>query len=307
MNRLAVMTIFMFFGCQFAVAAEPEQQARDLNAIRASLDSYVAAYNRGDAKAAAHHWSDTGEWISPAGDRVQGREAVEKAMGDFFSNNKGVKIEALDHSVRLVTSDVAVAEGTARVIGPDQPPSDSTYIAICVQREGKWQLDSVRETSLPGSTPARVPLEELAWMVGQWVDQSAESTVETSVTWTKNKSFLSCSFKVSVPEMADLEGTQVIGWDPTAGKIRSWMFDSDGGFGEGVWTRKDNRWTVKFTQVLSDGRKASATNIYTCVDADHYTWQSIGRQIDGQFAPNIDEVSVVRKEASQPVPAGNEK
>lgn len=50
--------------------------------------------------------------------------------------------------------------------------------------------------------------------------------------------FCSCSFKVSVPSMDDLEGTQVIGWDPAAGTIRSWMFDSDGGFGEGTWSKK---------------------------------------------------------------------
>ena len=48
--------------------------------------------------------------------------------------------------------------------------------------------------------------------------------------------------------MDDLEGTQVIGWDPAAGTIRSWMFDSDGGFGEGTWSKKDNSWIVKFSQ-----------------------------------------------------------
>ena len=69
--------------------------------------------------------------------------------------------------------------------------------------------------------------------------------------------------------MDDLEGTQVIGWDPAAGTIRSWMFDSDGGFGEGIWSKKDNSWIVKFSQVLPDGRKASATNIYTLDRCEH--------------------------------------
>ena len=106
-------------------------------------------------------------------------------------------------------------------------------------------------------------------MVGEWTDQSPDATIESNVTWTKNKTFLSYAFKASVPGMDDLEGTQVIGWDPEAGTIRSWMFDSDGGFGEGIWSKKDNCWIVKFSQVLPDGRKASATNIYTLVDAKH--------------------------------------
>jgi hypothetical protein len=55
---------------------------------------------------------------------------------------------------------------------------------------------------------------------------------------------------------------------------------------------------VKFSQVLPDGRKASATNIYTLVDANTCTWKSIGRNVDGEFLPNIDEVKLVRKTAS---------
>ncbi len=98
--------------------------------------------------------------------------------------------------------------------------------------------------------------------------------------------------------MDDLEGTQVIGWDPAAGTIRSWMFDSDGGFGEGTWSKKGNSWIVKFSQVLPDGRKASATNIYTLIDANTFTWKSIGRKVDGEFLPNVEEVKMVRKTAS---------
>jgi hypothetical protein len=137
------------------------------------------------------------------------------------------------------------------------------------------------------------------------VDASPDSTVETTVSWTKNKAFLSSTFRVSVPGMDDLEGTQVIGWDPTTETFHSWMFDSDSGFGEGIWKSHNDRWVVKFKQVLPDGRKASATNIYKLVDDDHYTWQSIGREVDGQFAPNIEEVNVVRKSAEEKPTAKN--
>jgi hypothetical protein len=135
----------------------------------------------------------------------------------------------------------------------------------------------------------------LAWLVGQWTDDSPNATVGATVSWTKNKSFLSYSFKASAPGMDDLEGTQVIGWDPAAGTIRSWMFDSDGGFGEGTWSKKGNSWIVKFHQVMPDGRKASATNIYTLLDSNTITWKSIGRKVDGEFLPNVEEVKMVRK------------
>ena len=170
-----------------------------------------------------------------------------------------------------------------------------------MKKDGQWKLDSVRETDVPEAPAASSPLQDLAWLVGEWIDDSPDATIAATVTWTKNKTFLNYAFKASAPGMDDLEGTQVIGWDPAAGTIRSWMFDSDGGFGEGIWSKKDNSWIVKFSQVLPDGRKASATNIYTLVDANTFTWKSIGRKVDEEFLPNVEEVKMVRKTASDVV------
>ena len=220
-------------------------------------------------------------------------------MQALFAENKGVRIEVLHPSIRIVSPDVAVEEGTVRVIRPAEPPSDSTYLAVHVKKDGQWKLDSVHETDVPDAPAASSPLQDLAWLVGEWIDESPDATVEATVTWTKNKTFLNYAFKASAPGMDDLEGTQVIGWDPAAGTIRSWMFDSDGGFGEGTWSKKDNSWIVKFSQVLPDGRKASATNIYTLVDGNTFTWKSIGRKVDGEFLPNVEEVKMVRKTASE--------
>jgi uncharacterized protein (TIGR02246 family) len=313
MNRWIPGVLALSLGCPLAIAqSDPDGKGPaaaeadgDLEAIHAAVDSYVEAYNRGDAEAVARHWSEKGEWVSPLGERIVGREAIAKAMAVFFAAEKGAKIEVIDPKVRLITADAAIEEGTARVMEPGQPPSDSTYIAIHVKQEGKWKLDSVRETEIPAAESAESKLEQLDWMAGDWIDTSPDSTVETTVKWTKNKAFLTATFRISVPGMDDLEGTQVIGWDPTTETIRSWMFDSDGGFGEGTWKKHDNRWIVKFKQVLADGRKASSTNIYKFVDADHYTWQSIGREVDGQFAPNIEEVEVVRKGAQITSPPEN--
>lgn len=285
-----------------AHAAEKKPANRsEEDVIRTTVDSYVAAYNRGDAKAVATHWCETADWISPSGQRFQGRQAIQNEMQSLFAENRDVRIEVIDPSIRLISSDVAMEEGIVRVIRPAELPSDSTYLAIHVKQNGQWKLDSVRETEVPATPAASPQLEELAWLVGEWIDQSPDATVESSVTWTKNKTFLSYAFKVSAPGMEDLEGTQVIGWDPAAGAVRSWMFDSDGGLGEGVWSKKGNGWIVKFSQVLPDGRKASATNMYTLLDANTFTWKSVGRKLDGEFLPNTGEVTVVRKTANPPV------
>jgi uncharacterized protein (TIGR02246 family) len=295
---VVVAALLILVVSTYAAAKNKPGETSDETAIRATVESYTAAYNRGDAKAVAAHWSDSGEWISPSGQRFQGLVAIEKELQTLFDENQGVRIEVMNPTIRILSADSAIEEGTVRVIRPAEPPSESTYLAVHVKKGGQWKLAAVRETDVPETPVPSSPLQDLAWLAGEWTDDSPDAAVGATVTWTKNKSFLNYSFKASAPGMDDLEGTQVIGWDPAAGTIRSWMFDSDGGFGEGTWSKKGDSWIVRFSQVLPDGRKASATNIYTLVDGNTFTWKSIGRKVDGEFLPNVDEVKIVRKTAS---------
>jgi hypothetical protein len=80
-----------------------------------------------------------------------------------------------------------------------------------------------------------------------------------------------------------------------AGRIRSWIFDSEGGFGEGVWQRDGNQWTVQYKSTQADGSQSSSTNVYTLLDDHTFTWKSVDRQVDGQLQPDIVEVPVYRQ------------
>jgi hypothetical protein len=132
-------------------------------------------------------------------------------------------------------------------------------------------------------------------MVGKWADTSDQGRIESSCRWTTNHNFLVQSFKVFEPQgHADFEGTQVIGWDPHAQAIRSWLFDSNGGFGAGRWQKEEGRWTVQSLHVLPDGRRGSATSIYEIVDDKTIRYRSSGRQVDGELMPSIGPVTVAR-------------
>ncbi len=155
--------------------------------------------------------------------------------------------------------------------------------------------------------PQASPLEELDWMVGQWVDQGEDSTITTTCSWALNRKFLTRSFSVEIEGHLSLEGTQFVGWDPIAKEIRSWTFDSEGGVGQGRWIRDGDRWLVKMSFVLAGGERASAVNVITYVDEDTLRWQSISREIDGELQPSIPEVTVVRQKADEPKPEQAEK
>ncbi|HVX11516.1 MAG TPA: SgcJ/EcaC family oxidoreductase [Pirellulales bacterium] len=281
--------------------ADDDRPDNDVQQIEAEVAAYVEAFNAKDAAALAQHWSERGVYVRPSdGARLVGREAIQKEFATTFADRPDAVLAVKVETIRFVTSEVAIEEGTALVTSaPDTIPSRTDYTAVHVKRDGEWQIDSIRETQLPESDDsASDRLAELAWLVGDWNDQSPDASLETKVTWTKNKTFLSYSFKISTSNVDELEGTQIVGWDPVLKVIRSWMFDSEGGFGEGVWSRDGDRWLVKFQQILADGRTASSTNVYTQVDADTFTWQSIGREVDGEFLPNVAAVTLVRKAAA---------
>jgi len=170
---------------------------------------------------------------------------------------------------------------------------ESTYTAVNVRRNGVWYVDSVRETDLPTS-PAPAAnfdgLKDLSWMIGEWSNQEGDATVEAKCKWSKNKSFITRQFSIWIKDELEVSGIQVIAYDASVGKIKSWMSDSDGGVAEGIWSRKGNTWSVQTSAVMSDGSKGSAVH---ALDRE-FTWQSVSRELDGEILPNIKAVKVVR-------------
>ena len=170
-------------------------------------------------------------------------------------------------------------------------------IATTIPKADADQQESVAQGSIEVSETSA--LNELAWMVGTWVDPGEDATITTDCSWTHGGKFLSRSFSVMTDGTVALEGTQLIGWDPIENQIRSWTFDSAGGFGTGQWTRDGDRWLVKTSFVLASGERASAINVITYVDQDTLRWQSTNREIAGELQPNIPEVTVVRQQSKE--------
>jgi uncharacterized protein (TIGR02246 family) len=269
------------------------QAGEEETIIRKTVESYVASFNAGDAAALAELWARDAEFITPSGETVQGREQILKSFETFFKENEGAKLEVDIASIRAEDTNTIIEEGTARVTFPDESVSETNYVARYAKQDDKWLMTNVRESDKAPSHYEQ--LKGLEWMIGEWIDRDEKSSVRTTCKWTKNKNFISRSFAVSFNDQIDLEGTQVIGWDPSRQVIRSWMFDSDGGFGVGVWSPKGNRWTIRALRVLPDGRKASAVNVLTYVDENTFTWASTGREVDGEILPNLGPITVVRR------------
>lgn len=295
-RRVMLTVAMMAWSLATAIGAEVDRESADEAAIHKAVEAYVAAFNQADAKALAALWAPEAVYTNPlSGEQVVGREAIEEQFAAIFAEAKGAKLEATTVSIGFVSPNVAVEQGTAKVIRPDQTPEESQYTAVYVKREGQWLLDRVTEETVPVVTSHFEQLKDLEWMVGSWVDQDDEATVVTECSWTRNNNFLTRSFIVQVRDRIDMAGMQIIGWDPAAKRIRSWVFDSDGGFGQATWNKKGNRWYIQQSGVLPDGRKSSSVNIITYVDDNTCTLQSVNRTVDGELLPNIEEVQITKR------------
>jgi uncharacterized protein (TIGR02246 family) len=296
MKRLICTVVMAASSVASAGAARADDQASMEAAIGKAVESYVVAFNQGDAKALAALWGPDAVYTNPlSGEQVVGREAIEQQFAAIFAEVKGVKLEATTDAIQFVSPNVAIEHGTATVIRPDQEPEESEYTAVYVKRDGQWLLDRVTEEELPVVTSHYEQLKDLEWMVGSWIDQDDEATVVTQCDWTRNNNFLTRSFTVQIRDRVDMAGMQIIGWDPAANRIRSWVFDSDGGFGEATWKKQDNRWYIQQSGVLPDGRKSSAVQIITYVDDNTCTLQSVNRTVDGEVLPNVEEVTITKQ------------
>lgn len=275
-------------------------QAEDEAAIRKSVASYVAAFNRRDAKSIAALWTPNAVYTNRVtGDQVTGRQSIEQELVAVFEEFKDTKLEVTVNSVQFMSPSVAVEKGVARVIRLGAEPDETVYSSVYVKSDGSWLLDHMSEEPKQVLRSNYQHLKDLQWMIGTWVDQDEESRIESTSSWSKNQNFITRKFAVSVVGQSDLSGVQVIGWDPIAGKIRSWVFDSDGGFGSSTWKKKDNKWIINSSATLADGRKASAVKVLTLVDDETITMAATGRTLDGNILPNIAPIKLTRNSDSE--------
>jgi uncharacterized protein (TIGR02246 family) len=291
MRKTAVMAGILVVALTAAAAA----QQQDEKAIRSLAESFVKAYNAKDAKALAALFVANGEIVNQEGKSVQGQEAIQREFAQIFKQQPKAHIKATLRSLRFLGPNLAVEDGSSTVSNETGATEErNLYTVIHVKQNDQWRMASARD--LPDQTSSgKDEIKQLDWLVGQWVDESPDKLVETTYRWSDDHRFLVSEYKVQIEGQPAIAGTERIGWDPLAQKIRSWEYDSHGGFGEGLWTRNGNQWIVKMTGETHDGQIASSTNIITQVSKDRTTWQSKDRVIGEEWMKDIEEIPVVRK------------
>ena len=282
---------------------KPAAAEGDKASLEAFVKSYADAFNRKDAKGLAAMWAASATYVNREnGDRSEGRAEIEADLAASFKARPNARLRASLERVRFIRPDVVRVEGRAETSIPGEDLDVDAFTALVVKEEGRWVIESLEESPV-SAEGGRAALRDLEWLIGNWVDQTEGIDVATSVRWSPNQAFLIRSYSVDRDEGTDSHGTQIIGWDPRAKRIRSWDFDHDGSFGEGVWSKNGDDWLIKANRTTSDGGAASATYIIKPTGRDSMTVQVVGAELDGEPLPNDPAVTVVRA----PQPAGAPK
>lgn len=274
-------------------AISPDEQA-----IRKAVTAFVELYNAHNTDGLAALFAADARMTLRDGTEFNSRDQIKQAFVQAFTDTPKCAVSVSVDSFRFLTPDVAVEEGSTSLF-PDGETlvANSRYTVVHVKKDGKWLMQSVR-TVEEESISAYGELQPLEWLIGDWIDEGHNEDVETTFRWDDNKSFLLEEFRVIRGGEVVMKGTQRIGWDPQAKQIRSWTFDSAGGFGEATWTQVEDRWVVKAKAVTADGTSASATRTLTRAAPERVIWTATERLAGSEQLPDL-AVTMVRR-APQP-------
>jgi uncharacterized protein (TIGR02246 family) len=267
---------------------DAEDRKADRAAIEAQMQGFLKAFEGGDAERVASFWTAGGELIDDDGTVHRGRAAIARAYRELFGAKEKRRAEIQRESLRFPSRDTAIEEGRFKVRVGDGEPSASRYSVLHVREGGKWLMAVVREW------PAGVvSLSDLDWLIGTWAAKHDDTEVRTTYEWVWNKTFIRMRFTIRQKDQT-VSGFQMIGKDAESGELRSWTFESAGGFGEATISRDGKRWVIAATGRLPDGSTMTATNLLVPLGPDAFTWQSTRRSVDGEEVGDLAPVKVTR-------------
>jgi uncharacterized protein (TIGR02246 family) len=161
---------------------EKEQPAKGRRA------EFIAAFNKGDAKALANVWTPDATYVDQVGREYKGRTAIEQLYQNVFGARKGAKLTIHVTSAKQVSPDVALEEGGTEVTPSEGGPGTvARFSAVLVKKDGEWYLQSVHDSVAHPPSNAE-HLEDLEWLIGEWTGESEKGESGTATyDWAENQ------------------------------------------------------------------------------------------------------------------------
>ena len=255
----------------------------------------IEAFNQGNASLVVDMFLPDAELIDEAGTVHLGKEEISALVKSFFEKFPGVQTSSQVESIRLVAG-LALVDGSRTMMDKEGKSfSLVRYAAIWKKTDAGYKIVSLRDIAEPVPPTPKEALETISWLVGSWMNEGTDGKVEMDYRWAEDGNFIVGDLLVSSADGSQvMKSFQRIAWDAAQGTFRSWTFDSDGGWGESLWSPSDQGWILESKAFTPLGAQGSVRVALTPETADRFKIQGTNRLSNGVAEPDYEQI-VVRK------------
>jgi uncharacterized protein (TIGR02246 family) len=123
------------------------------SAIRKTIDSFLAAFNRHDAQGWAAPFAEDGDFTNVAGLTRHGRKEVEERFAGLFAGSlKDAHRTCTVRHIRLITPEIAAVDAEWELVGSkasdgsENPVRKGLFTWVMTKRNGQWQFAVFHES-----------------------------------------------------------------------------------------------------------------------------------------------------------------
>jgi uncharacterized protein (TIGR02246 family) len=137
MRRLLLGVLLVSLALSSSVLGQPATDPE----YQKFMDSFTAAYNKGDAAGIASHYTANGLRIAPDGQVQSGRDAIQQAYAASLAGPfKGARIALTAKESRQLTPDTHVVVGSYDITGGSIGAMSGMYMNTLVREGGVWRI-----------------------------------------------------------------------------------------------------------------------------------------------------------------------
>lgn len=129
--------------------------AGDESAIRKSIEDTIAAFNSRKASAILQLYAQSLDVVTTRGEHLRQRDELEERLEGLFARSDfALQQRLVDHSIRFVRDDLALAHveiemsGAASTSGELLAPHRELSLRVYVRDDGVWRVTAFHNTAI---------------------------------------------------------------------------------------------------------------------------------------------------------------
>jgi uncharacterized protein (TIGR02246 family) len=136
---------------------ENSMTTKDEEDIYRENDSFLEAWNKADAQAAASFFTEDGMRVGAMGDIQHGREEIAAAYDKLLHQGMpGAKAKTEKGTIRMLTPELAVWQGGLEIEKPDgSPPLKGHVMQVMKKVQGRWLVLEAHPKLFPNPPPQK--------------------------------------------------------------------------------------------------------------------------------------------------------